>query len=437
LLYLTVISKDNMKKKTANSTPANGSGHFLKLLRFIKKLLKGIVVLIGIVVACILICLILLFFEHNSQLALPLPTGPYAVGRTSYDWVDTTRTDSLAPIPNQKRELLVWIWYPMKKSPLSKPAEYMPGPLRNALKKKQGFIFSTFFSHDESKIHNHSMVNGAVSPQERSYPVVIMRSGGGALAIDYTTMAEDLASHGYIVVGTDAPYTTTVVIFPNGRIINSTANGNPGDQEASAEQEHRLNRLIKLCSADTHFIVDKLQNLNSQDPSGKFTGKLNMSALGIFGHSFGGAIAAQFCHDDTRCKAGIDIDGQPFGSVIKEGVHQPFMFMLGDHPMEQGSKQILSNIQSIYDRLPENDRLWITVHGARHFNFSDQALIKDSHITRLIGAIGPIEERRGLAITSAYIRWFFDIYLKKAANTSLKKPLPDYPEVKLDSRQKP
>jgi predicted dienelactone hydrolase len=33
-----------------------------------------------------------------------------------------------------------------------------------------------------------------------------MRAGGGGLTTDYTTLAEDLASHGYIVVGFDAPY---------------------------------------------------------------------------------------------------------------------------------------------------------------------------------------------------------------------------------------
>src|SRR5207249_12323590 len=65
--------------------------------------------------------------------------------------------------------------------------------------------------------------------------------------------------------------------------------------------------------------------------SGKFTGRLDMSRVGVFGHSLGGATAAQFCHDDSRCKAGIDVDGAPLGSVIRDGIPRPFMFLLSEH----------------------------------------------------------------------------------------------------------
>jgi len=49
--------------------------------------------------------------------------------------------------------------------------------------------------------------------------------------------------------------------------------------------------------------VNQLENLNAAEPSGKFTGRLDLQRLGMFGHSFGGAQALQFCHDDARCKA--------------------------------------------------------------------------------------------------------------------------------------
>jgi len=60
----------------------------------------------------------------------------------------------------------------------------------------------------------------------------------------------------------------------------------------------------------------------------------------------------------SRCKAGIDLDGQPFGSVIQEGLHQPFMFVLSDHSRESNAetRQIRANIQSIYDHLPPDGR---------------------------------------------------------------------------------
>lgn len=75
---------------------------------FIKIILYGLVTFIAI----IFIVTFVFWLEHNSSLALPKPTGTYAVGRSTFDWIDSSRTDSLAPSPGIKRELIVWIWYP-------------------------------------------------------------------------------------------------------------------------------------------------------------------------------------------------------------------------------------------------------------------------------------------------------------------------------------
>jgi predicted dienelactone hydrolase len=109
-----------------------------------------------------------------------------------------------------------------------------------------------------------------------------------------------------------------------------------------------------MWTSDTAFLVSRWQYLNAADPSGKFAGRLDMQRLGMFGHSFGGATALQFCHDDPRCEAGIDIDGVPYGNVVQEGLEQPFLFLLSDHSRElvdPASRQIHADVQSIYDRL--------------------------------------------------------------------------------------
>lgn len=188
-----------------------------------------------------------------------------------------------------------------------------------------------------------------------------------------------------------------------------------------------------MWTGDTKFVVSQLQHLNAADPSGKFTGRLDMQRLGMFGHSFGGAQALQFCHDDPRCKAGIDIDGAPYGSVVQEGLKQPFMFILSDHSRElsdPASSQIYADIQSIYDHLP-NGRLFITIRGANHFSFSDQMLLKSHYVIGLLRILGfgGLDGRRGLAITAEYVHTFFDVYLKDAPAALLNKPSQLYPEV--------
>jgi len=161
-----------------------------------------------------------------------------------------------------------------------------------------------------------------------------------------------------------------------------------------------------------------------------------MTRVGVFGHSFGGATAAQFCHDDHRCKAGIDIDGAPFGSVVREGLRQPFMFILSDHgdTSDPVSRQILANIQSIYDRLPADGRLRIAIRGAFHFTFSDDGALLKSRIVRgvlrLLGKLG-IDGRRQLAVTAYCLHSFFDAYLKGASVSGLKISSPLYPEIQV------
>jgi pimeloyl-ACP methyl ester carboxylesterase len=197
-----------------------------------------------------------------------------------------------------------------------------------------------------------------------------------------------------------------------------------------------VDKLLAAWCADTAFVLSRLKQWNASDPSERFTGRLDMTRVGVFGHSFGGATAAQFCHDDSRCKAGIDVDGAPFGSVVREGMDKPFLFLLSDHSHESGaeSDRILANIQSIYDRLPAEGRLRIAIRGADHFLFSDDGALLKSHIVmgalRMVGILG-IDGRRQLAVTAYCVHSFFDAYLKGAGDSRLRISSPLFPEIEV------
>jgi hypothetical protein len=282
-------------------------------------------------------------------------------------------------------------------------------------------------------VHSNSTNNPKLLQEQAKFPIILLKSGIGTLATDYTTFAEDLASHGYIVVANDSPYSTFVVVYANGRVIGKTAQGNPGEIGASsAYRNHLLNNLIRVWSDDTKFIFYKLEQLNTLDSSNRFFGRLDLNSVGILGHSFGGATALQFCHDNPICKAGIDMDGAPFGTVVQTGLKKPFMFLLADHAGEKDSLsiQIKSNIEEIYNALPES-RVWISLVGAKHFNFTDMALTKEKFVFRLFGATGPIGNRRGLEVVAACVRTFFDVYLKGQPVTKIKSLANQYSEVRI------
>jgi predicted dienelactone hydrolase len=291
-------------------------------------------------------------------------------------------------------------------------------------------------TRDLSKVHGHSLRDPAVSPRQRSYPVVIMRAGASAPVMNYSTLAEDLASHGYVVVGFDAPYRTGQVVFPDGRVIARRPENNP--ELFSGEALTRLgNKLLAAWTGDTAFVLDRLERLNASDASGRFRGRLDMTRVGMFGHSFGGATAAQFCSQDARCKAGIDLDGSLHGSVIQTGIHQPFMFLMsgnGDFSSDAETRLIKADIQSVYDRLPADGRLRILIRGANHFTFSDDGALLKSRLLRgafrVFGKLG-IDGRRQLAATAYCVHSFFDAYLKAGSVSRPRISSPLYPEIQV------
>jgi dienelactone hydrolase len=407
----------------------------VKQRRLARRIFKGFATLATLGTFAIAALLGALWLERRTEITLPVPTGPFAVGRAIFDWTDDANPDKLAPVPGTKRELLVWIWYPATAGLLGAVDDYMPSQMRAAA--EPGGLLG-FLTRDLSKVHGHSLRDSDVSPEQRSYPVVILRAGASAEVWNYSTLAEDLASHGYVVVGFDAPYRTFAVVFPDGRVVRRLPENNPELclEKTGQEREHCANRLLTAWSADMAFVLDRLEKLNASDASGKFTGRLDMTRIGVFGHSFGGAAALQFCHEDHRCKAGIDVDGAPHGSVIQTGIDRPFMFLLSDHSHEPGAESDLigANIQSIYDRLPTDGRLRIEIRGANHFLFSDDGGLLKSHIVlrmlRLLGVVG-IDGRRQLVVTAYCLRSFFDAHVKGTGATRLKTSSPLYPEIEV------
>lgn len=406
-----------------------------------KKLLKRIAEAFGWTVGGVLVFVALLlgylWIQSNRKVILPAPTGAYAVDRAEFDWVDETRNESLLKGSDTKRELAVWIWYPVAATQTPRAVvEYLPGNWRKAREQRQG-IAARFLMQNLGSVGVHAIADAPVAPTHSAYPVLIFEPGLGPVATDYTTLTEDLASHGYIVVACTPTYSASVVVFPDGRIAYGTREGSVPD-DASVEASNKiLNRLINVWATDDVFVLNELEKLNQADSSGKFTGRLDLQSVGVFGHSFGGCAAAQACRLDSRFKAGVNIDGYPRGDVIQTGIHQPFMFIWSVHVENPETpdaelRQATQNIRAIYGRL-NNGGYQITVKGARHFNFTDNGVFY-SPFLKMEHALGSINGRRALMITTDYLRAFFDRYLKESDEPLLKGASPQYPEVQFESR---
>ena len=361
--------------------------------------------------AALVALLAILWVDHFRQTTLPKPTGSFAVGRTQYVWTDSAHTNSLAA-PGVERKLIAWIWYPAAPASNQMSDDYLPAPWRIALARQTGFVLTQFLNRDPSRVRTHSVHDAELSPRRSSYPVALMRGGHSALTANYTTLAEGLASQGYVVVGIDAPYRTFVVVLPDGRMIARLPENN-AELGNKAQRVQVGVKLVQAWSADMSFAVDQMERLNAADPSGRFRGKLNLQRIGAYGHSLGGAEALQFCHDDPRCKAGVDVDGAPLGSVVAEGVTQPFLFLVSDHSDEPAAETspIEAELHSIFNRLPRDRRLQVTIRRATHFGFQDD--VRSPIVMSVLRMRGQrLNGKRQLAIATHYITAFFDVYLR-------------------------
>lgn len=357
--------------------------------------------------------------QRSAPVTLPAPTGPYAVGRMLYDWIDPNRAETFAPKPGVHRELMVWVWYPATPPPGAHTAPYLPAKWAQVVDDDWA---RSGLTQRASSIRIHSFADAPLSSAQASYPVLIMQPGMGRIPADYTVLAESLASHGYIVVGITPPYSASTVVFSDGRVVHTAP---------AATDEGDLNQLVSVWAADVHFVLGQLDQLTTT-PQSPWTGRLDLSRLGFFGHSFGGASAAEACRIESRCKAALDIDGDPYGAVLQTGLRQPFMFLLSEPSQKQRASSGYRDIRALYQHLSGHGYM-ATIRGAQHDNFLDLAVCF-APVLKIAGGLGSIDGRRGLAIANTYIQAFFDTSLDQGNTHLLDGTSTAYPEVQLESR---
>lgn len=133
--------------------------------------------------------------------------------------------------------------------------DYLPASWRIAVERQRGALITHFLTRDLSRIHAHGIPDAELSPQQRSYPVILTRPGLAALTTDYTTLAADFASHGYVVVGFDAPHRSEVVVFPDGRVFTRVPQNN-ADLLSGPQQEELANKLLQAWTCDLGLAPD-------------------------------------------------------------------------------------------------------------------------------------------------------------------------------------
>ncbi|MEW2399328.1 alpha/beta hydrolase [Streptomyces sp. NPDC046862] len=342
---------------------------------------------------------------------LPRPTGRHPVGRTFLHLTDTSRPDPWVPDRNA-RELMVSLWYPAEPSDGGR-APYMT-PTESELLLRDGGI--TGVPLDAlSTTRTNAVSEARPAGRRHSLPLVVLSPGFTKPRATLTTLAEELASRGYVVAGVDHTYENVATTFPDGRVTTC----------AACEVDHDKafwQKLVAGRAADVSFVLDELTG-----PRPQWTGTrlIDPRRIAMVGHSVGGASAGAAMVADSRIRAGIDIDGTTELPLPDSGLSRPFLFLGRQSVYTPGAGGPAAAWERDWEHLTGWKR-WLVVAGAEHASFTDVGLLAEQ-LGLDIGATLPAS--RAARITRRYAGAFLDLHLRNRPQPLLDQPSPRYPEV--------
>ena len=336
---------------------------------------------------------------------LPAPTGGHPVGTTVLHLKDASRPDPWNP-DAEARELKVTLWYPAARRG-GRPAPYM-SPKESELALRRLGVAGV--PGDTLSRTRTNAVQDA-EPAGRRLPLVVLSPGFTQPVSTLTSLAEDLASRGYVVAGIDHPYESHATPLADGRIAECLAcdsESDPGFGAVVAEGR----------AADVSFVLDRLPS--AWDGGGR----IDRSRVAMAGHSIGGASAIAAMLNDSRVRAGVNMGGTTYARIPKGGFSRPFLF-LGSAQRVPGERD---NSWSRDWRLLTGWKRWLVLSGAEPRSFTDHP-----HTAEALGVAPPpgtLPAARATELTRTYVAAFLDRHLKGRRQPLLDKPSSRYPEVR-------
>ena len=343
---------------------------------------------------------------------LPEPTGPAPVGTTSLYVTDGSRPDPWAAGVDA-RELMVSLWYPAMASdgpraPYMTPAESELQLTSRDIRNVPPDVLS--------RTRTNAVLDAAPAGPQRALPLVVLSPGFTNARSVLTSLAEDLASHGYVVAGIDHTYESFGTSFPGGRVTTCLS------RETRRRGTGFWEKVQAGRAADVTFVLNELTGARPAWPG---AGLIDPSRIAMAGHSIGGAAAIAAMVADSRIRAGIDMDGMVPTPIPDGGLSRPFLFLGKQANYTPGGEGSVTTWERDWKRLTGWKR-WLVVAGAVHASFTDLALLADQ-----IGieVEAHLPGARSLEITRAYVRACFDQHLRGEPQPLLDGPSPRYPEV--------
>ncbi|MFF4579967.1 alpha/beta hydrolase family protein [Streptomyces sp. NPDC001373] len=297
---------------------------------------------------------------RGPVLRLPAPAGPYPVGLRTVHLTDPARTD---PWVGGARELMLTVLYPARtvrgfsRAPQLTPAE--------------AGAFAEYAPHVHQGLPERGAVDwGAVlthgyagaPPLPGRWPVLVYSPGGGDSRTLGTSLAEDLASHGRVVVLVDHPGDASQVELPTG-MRRTVLIGPPDPATFRTMTDTRI--------ADLRCVLDRLGGLS-------LAPVMDPDRIGLYGHSAGGTAAVYAARGNRRVGAVANLEGYLDLYPMPAGFDRPLLLLRTD------GFEGAARIESSWAGLPGRRAL---LTDANHWAFTDYGpLVPQLQATGLVTA---------------------------------------------------
>ncbi|MET8544320.1 hypothetical protein ABZW03_27310 [Kitasatospora sp. NPDC004799] len=324
----------------------------------------------------------------------PEPSGDFAVGTRVLQWTDPGRPETFTADPDDRRTVVVQLWYPAPKSPAGTPrapylgrTEQEARTVADAL--AHGVGLPGFLLDGVARARGRSVVDAPVDGAAGRLPVVLFSPGSGGVRTQNTAWAEELAGHGYLVAALDHPYDCAAVVLADGRTVRS-ATASSGDRD---QDDELAAGWTAVRAADLRFVLTRLDALDRGESADPLNGRLDTARAAVTGHSMGGAAALQAARQDRRFGAVVDLDGYPHGPA-SPALTRPVLALTQALTPATDPRYPPRLTEALAAGTAPGYRL--TVPGAAHLTFTDAPLYLPP-LPSLVGSLGRTESPRTVA----------------------------------------
>ncbi len=362
------------------------AAYFLKPARKEKEY-KALTTVLSFINGCVLLALCILPGILFPQFKAIAQTGSFEVDTKSITYVDANRIDPFSQT-GENRKLTVQFWYP-------------------SIEKSEDTFPLVVFSH------------GAFGYRDSNVSTFENLAGNG-----YVVCSIDHSSHAFFAKHVDGSMTLVDRTFLNDA-VNIT--NEDYDEQTTYDKTHEW---LALREGDMNFALEKiLHNENGVIPE-SIHSLINKEKIGLFGHSLGGATAAQLGRERWDVDAVIVIDGTMIGEEtgFENGRavlnHEPYpvpLLNLYNESHYADARQLgtaYNNLSASAHALRAYD---VVIRGSGHLNFTDLPLFSPA-LAKMLG-IGAVDSRYCIETMNRITLQFFDSTLKDTGDLILQ---PEY-----------